>query len=121
MGSFSKTFASNGGFLATKSEAVKQYVKYYGASHTFSNALSPVQTNVVLHAIEIIRSPEGDRLRADLMRAVHTLRDELAKRGLEPMGEPSAIVPVPVGHEGTTRLASAVMFEHNVFGNPTQS
>lgn len=120
MGSFSKTFASNGGFLATKSEAVKQYVKYYGASHTFSNALSPVQANVVLRAIEIIRSPEGERLRADLMRAVHTLRDELAKRGLEPMGEPSAIVPVPVGHEGTTRLASAVMFERNVFGNPVE-
>ncbi len=62
MGSFSKTFASNGGFLAMKSEAVKQYVKYYGASHTFSNALSPVQTAVVLKAIQIIRSPEGELL-----------------------------------------------------------
>lgn len=30
MGSFSKTFASNGGFLATNSPAVKQFVKFYG-------------------------------------------------------------------------------------------
>ena len=36
------------------------------------------------------------------------------------MGEPSAIVPVPVGHEGTTRFASAIMFERNVFGNPVE-
>ncbi len=35
-------------------------------------------------------------------------------------GEPSAIVPVPVGHEGTTRFASAIMFERNVFGNPVE-
>lgn len=120
MGSFSKTFASNGGFLAMKSEAVKQYVKYYGASHTFSNALSPVQTAVVLKAIEIVRGPEGDLLRSRLMNAVKKLRAELAARGKPCMGEPSAIVPVPVGHEGTTRLASAIMFERNVFGNPVE-
>lgn len=30
MGSFSKTFASNGWFLTTHSESVKQVVKYFG-------------------------------------------------------------------------------------------
>ena len=29
MGSFSKTFASNGGFVATRSRAVQQYLRYY--------------------------------------------------------------------------------------------
>ncbi len=39
MGSFSKTFASNGGFVACNSPAVRQYLKFYGCSATFSNAL----------------------------------------------------------------------------------
>lgn len=62
MGSFSKTFASNGGFLATCSQAVKEYVKFYGAPHTFSNALSPVQAAVVTRCVQLVRSLEGDRL-----------------------------------------------------------
>ena len=48
MGSFAKTFASNGGFLASRSPAVKQFAKYYGNPHMFSNALSPVQAAVVV-------------------------------------------------------------------------
>ena len=47
MGSFSKTFASNGGFVSCNSAAVKQYLKFYGCSATFSNALSPVQAATV--------------------------------------------------------------------------
>src|SRR6185312_8756267 len=41
MGSFSKTFGSNGGFVATHSPALREYLKFYGCSATFSNALSP--------------------------------------------------------------------------------
>ena len=38
MGSFSKTFASNGGFVATQSRGVQQYLRYFSAPGTFSNA-----------------------------------------------------------------------------------
>ena len=43
MGSFSKTFASNGGFVACSSPAVGEYLRYFGGAGTFSNALSPAQ------------------------------------------------------------------------------
>ena len=66
MGSFAKTFASNGGFLASRSPAVKQFAKYYGNPHMFSNALSLVQAAIVSQAIHIVRAPEGDELRARL-------------------------------------------------------
>ena len=56
MGSFSKTFASNGGFVSCNSVAVKQYLKFYGCSATFSNALSPVQAATVTKAFEIVQS-----------------------------------------------------------------
>ncbi len=40
MGSFSKTFASNGGFVATSHPVVKDYLCWFSSPWTFSNALS---------------------------------------------------------------------------------
>ena len=54
MGSFSKTFASNGGFVACKNRAVKEYLRFYSSPATFSNALSPMQAATVLKAFEIV-------------------------------------------------------------------
>ena len=106
MGSFSKTFASNGGFVSCNSPAVKEYLRYFGSSGTFSNALSPIQSAIVLKAFEIVRSEEGRTLRADLMKNVLYLRDQLKAAGLEVVGDPSAIVSVKVGDEGLARLVS---------------
>ncbi len=77
IGSFSKTFASNGGFIAVKSRAVAEYLKYYSATQTFSNALSPVQAATVLAAFEIVRSDEGKHRRrsADGQHPLHAPRD----------------------------------------------
>ncbi|ATB31013.1 aminotransferase class I/II-fold pyridoxal phosphate-dependent enzyme [Melittangium boletus] len=114
MGAFSKTFSSNGGFLASRSAAVKQYVKMFGGSHMFSNALSPVQTAVVLEATRILRSPEGEVLRGRLFKAIHALRDELTRRGLTCMGSPSPIVPLLIGNEKLARIANRRLFDRGV-------
>jgi 7-keto-8-aminopelargonate synthetase-like enzyme len=106
IGSFSKTFASNGGFIAVKSRAVAEYLKYFSATQTFSNALSPVQAAVALKAFEIVRSEEGRRRRRSLMNNILYMRREMAKVGLEALGDPSAIVPVRVGAEGLARIAA---------------
>jgi glycine C-acetyltransferase len=106
MGSFSKTFASNGGFVSCKSAAVKQYLKFYGCSATFSNALSPVQTATVTKAFEIVQSERGRHLRSVLMSRIHQLRDALTTEGLQYMGNPSPIVPVRVGDEALARMVS---------------
>ncbi len=106
MGSFSKTFASNGGFVTCNQVAVKQYLQYYSCSATFSNALSPVQAATVTKAFEIVRSDRGQRLRATLMERIEEMRRVLAAEGLETMGDPSPIVPVKVGSEALARLVS---------------
>ena len=106
MGSFSKTFGSNGGFVATKSRAVKEYLRFYSPSCTFSNALSPVQVAVVTRALEIVRSTEGQALRDRMMANVLHLRDELSDRGLSFYGDPSAIVAVRAGDEALARLTA---------------
>jgi glycine C-acetyltransferase len=106
MGSFSKTFASNGGFVACKSRAVKEYLRFYSAPATFSNALSPVQAATILRAFELADSIEGRVLRLELLANVTSLRRELKEAGLEYYGDPSAIVCVKMGSEGLARLVS---------------
>jgi 7-keto-8-aminopelargonate synthetase-like enzyme len=106
MGSFSKTFASNGGFVASKSRAVKEYLRFYSAPATFSNALSPAQAATILKAFDIVDSFEGRVLRLELLANVMTLRRTLGEAGLEYYGDPSAIVCVKMGSEGLARLVS---------------
>ncbi|HUH85127.1 MAG TPA: aminotransferase class I/II-fold pyridoxal phosphate-dependent enzyme [Stellaceae bacterium] len=107
MGSFSKTFATNGGFVCCNTPAVREYLKYYSAPQTFSNALSPVQAAVALKALEIVRSGEGRALRAELMGNIVDLRRRLEQAGFEVNGEPSAIVPVMIREEGLARLLAS--------------
>jgi glycine C-acetyltransferase/8-amino-7-oxononanoate synthase len=114
MGSFSKTFASNGGFLATHSAAVKQFAKMYGNPHIFSNALSPVQTAVVRKALDIVRSTEGVVLRKQLLGIVTRLRSAFSIRGISCLGQPCAIVPVPIGDEKVARVAHRLLRRRNI-------
>src|ERR1700681_1551774 len=117
MGSFSKTFASNGGFVSCNFPAVKQYLKFYGCSATFSNALSPVQAATVTKAFDIVRSDRGRDLRWLLMKRVRQLRKALTAAGLEGVGNPSAIVPVVVGDEALARMVSRRLPELGVVAN----
>jgi glycine C-acetyltransferase len=106
MGSFSKTFASNGGFVACRNRALKEYLRFYSPSCTFSNALSPVQAATVLKAFEIVESREGQALRDKLMANVMNLRSQIREAGMDVYGDPSAIVAVKMGSEGLARLVS---------------
>ncbi|GLQ08368.1 hypothetical protein GCM10007913_03000 [Devosia yakushimensis] len=106
IGSFSKTFGSNGGFIAVRDKATAEYLKYYSATHTFSNALSPVQAATILSALNIVRSDEGRALRRKLMDNIVYLRQQMTEAGLEVLGNPSPIVPVSLGLESVGRYAS---------------
>jgi glycine C-acetyltransferase len=117
MGSFSKTFASNGGFVSCNSPAVRQYLKYYGSTATFSNALSPVQAATVTKAFEIVQSEKGRQLRSVLMQRIEQLRAALTAEGLGYVGNPSPIVPVLVGDEALARLVSRQLPALEVIAN----
>ena len=117
MGSFSKTFASNGGFVATKQRSVKEYLKYYSSPCTFSNALSPTQAAIVLKAFEIVDSEEGATLRAGLMNNIRFLRELLHGTGFETYGDPSPIVCVKMGSEGLARLVARQLPDMGLLSN----
>jgi glycine C-acetyltransferase/8-amino-7-oxononanoate synthase len=120
VGTFSKTFASNGGFVASGSRALKRQLQLFAGPHLFSNALSPVQAAVVLEALSIAGSSEGEALRADLMRNACALRAMLGEAGVKCAGTPSAIVPVIVGSEQVARMAGKLLARQGVFVNPVE-
>lgn len=117
MGSFSKTFSSNGGFVATHDLSVKQYLGIYGGSHTYSNAISPVQCGIVLEALRIVRSVEGDHLRVKAKANIHQLRNDFKARGIECLGDPSNVVPVTVGDERIAKWTSRLLEENGLIAN----
>ena len=106
MGSFSKTFASNGGFVACNRRSVKEYLRYYSSPCTFSNALSPSQAAIVSKAFDIVDSAEGEQLRRGLMTNIRLLRELLHGTGMETYGDASPIVCVKMGGEGLARLVA---------------
>ena len=117
IGSFSKVFAANGGFAATSSPAIREYVRPYAPSHTFSNAISPPQCAAVLRAIEIVRSAEGDLLREKVRQVAQDLRDRLATSGVVCLGKLGPLVPILLGREAVGRITAALCFDRGVFTN----
>ena len=119
MGAFSKTFASNGGFLATRSPAVRQYVRVFGGPHIFSNALSPVQATVVPRGAGDRPLGGGRRAAraADVQRA-HPSRARSPSGGSTAWACPPPVVPVPIGDtaDGAHRRAHAGR-QYAVFAN----
>jgi glycine C-acetyltransferase/8-amino-7-oxononanoate synthase len=120
MGSFSKTFATNGGFVACAHQGARRQLQLYAGPHMFSNALSPMQAAVALESLRIAASDEGDGLRADLLRNAVELRALLGGSGLHCLGGPSPIVPVWTGQESAARVAGMLLARDAVFVNPVE-
>jgi 7-keto-8-aminopelargonate synthetase-like enzyme len=117
MGSFAKACASNGGFVASHRRHVREYFRYHSPTNAHSNALSPVQHAVVLAALKIIRSAEGDRRRTGLLAAAHALRGGLVAQQQAVLGAPGPIVPVLVGRDDVARTAIKLAAEAGVHSN----
>jgi 7-keto-8-aminopelargonate synthetase-like enzyme len=117
VGSFSKTFASNGGFVATQRRDVCDYLRYLSPPTTFSSALGPAQIATILASLKIVRSEEGARRRRDVMSAVQSLRTGLTGRQVEVMGVPSPVVPVFVGRDDVARTAARLLAKAGVITN----
>lgn len=117
MGSFSKTFASNGGFVATRQSSVRQFLGIFSGSHMYSNGISPVQSAVAHEAMRIVRSEEGDALRDRAFDNILRLRAGFESRGIECLGNPSNVVPVMCGDETVAKWTSRLLEENGLIAN----
>jgi glycine C-acetyltransferase len=116
IGSFSKTFACLGGFVATRSRAASYYVRGFSGTHTFSNFLMPAQIAAVRASLRIVRSDEGECLRRESRRKAALLREALQPE-LDVMGRLSPIVLATIGPEATARLAQRECLRRGVIVN----
>jgi 8-amino-7-oxononanoate synthase len=114
-GTFSKSFASIGGFVAGD-EQVMHYVQHHARSLIFSASLPASNTAAVHAALDILEEDPAWVQRvwdnADYMR------EELGKLGYDTGQSETPIIPILIGDDVRTALLWKGLFEAGLFTNP---
>lgn len=125
MGTFSKSLASCGGFVAGPHDVI-EYLRFSSRAFLFTASAVPAATGAALAALRVVRSAEGRELLAAVLRQARRWRDGLAALGLDvvaPQPLPGGgdvvtpIVPVVVGDDWKAALLWKQLFEAGVFVN----
>jgi 8-amino-7-oxononanoate synthase len=115
MGTFSKSLASLGGFIASDFDTI-EYLKHHARSLIFSASMSPASVASTLAALDIIQS-EPER-RAQLWRNTHYAIELLTAAGLELGPTETPIIPVYVRDNDLTFQVTKVLQDNGIFVNP---
>jgi 8-amino-7-oxononanoate synthase len=115
MGTFSKSLASVGGFIAGE-RAVVDYLKHTARPFVFSASLPPASVAAVGAALQIMRK-EPQR-RNHLLRVAQLLREELRARGFNVLPGETAIVPVVIQEEIDLCRLCKRLLEEGIYINP---
>lgn len=115
MGTFSKSLASIGGFIAADYDII-DFLRHNCRTYIFSASMTPASTAAALEALHIIQNePERrERLWAVTRYALRRFKEE----GFEIGETESPIIPLYVRDVEKTFLATAMAFEAGVFINP---
>jgi 8-amino-7-oxononanoate synthase len=118
MGTFSKSLASVGGFIAGD-ERVINFIKHHARSLIFSAAPPPASVASVLKALEIIeREPER---RERLWENTKFMANGLHALGFDTCRSNSPVIPVLVGEDSQAFYMAKRLQEEGVFVNPIVS
>lgn len=118
MGTFSKSFASLGGFLAA-SEHVVKYTKHTSRPFIFSASMPPANIAAVMEALRILKA-EPDML-VRLHENAEFMRDGLRSLGIPAGDSQSPIIPVTTYSNERTFQITAALLENGVYVNPVIS
>jgi 8-amino-7-oxononanoate synthase len=118
MGTFSKSLASCGGFVAGPIEVI-EYLRLQSRAFLFTASGVPAAVGAALAALRIIRSDEGRELLAQVLANAERLQAGLAGLGFHVVASSvvTPIVPVLVGDDWKAALLWKALYDAGVFVN----
>ena len=118
MGTFSKSLASIGGFIAGD-ECIINWLRHTSRPYIFSASMTPASTASTLAALEIIKSePERQK---HLWEITHYAMDGFRKLGFEIGRTETPIIPLFIRDNEKTFRFTKMAFEEGIFINPVVS
>ncbi|MBC7187003.1 MAG: aminotransferase class I/II-fold pyridoxal phosphate-dependent enzyme [Calditrichaeota bacterium] len=118
MSTFSKSFASIGGFIAADEDVI-HYIKHIARSFIFSASPPPAAVATVLACLDIIiKEPER---REKLWANVRKMKKGFQELGFNTGNSETPIIPIIIGDDMKTFLLWKRLFEDGVFTNPVVS
>ena len=118
MGTFSKSLASLGGFIAGNNNVI-EYIKHHARSLMFSASMTPSSAAATIAALDLIETePEHIKRLWDNTAYAKNL---IQNAGLEIGNTESPIIPIYIRNSEQTFLVSKVLQENGVFVNPVVS
>lgn len=115
MGTFSKSFASIGGFIAGKEEVV-HYIKHVSRALIFSASPPPAAVATVIAALDILQKEPERRER--LWAHYHKMKNSFDDMGFNTGLSQTPIIPIILGDDTKTFTFWRRLFEEGIFSNP---
>ncbi|MCG8372365.1 MAG: aminotransferase class I/II-fold pyridoxal phosphate-dependent enzyme [Balneolales bacterium] len=113
-GTFSKSFASLGGFLVGERPVI-EYIRHHSPAHIFSASMPPANVATVLKALEILQEEPWRVARLEEISIY--MRTELEKLGFNVWSSESPIIPVVIGDIMKCFQFWKDLFEEGVYAN----
>ena len=118
MGTFSKSFASLGGFIATDKE-ITNFLRHHSRSYIFTASITPASTAAALKALEIMQT-EPER-QEQLWKLTHYALDGFRNMGCEIGHTSTPIIPLFIRDNFKTFAITRDLLEEGIFVNPVVS
>jgi 8-amino-7-oxononanoate synthase len=118
MGTFSKSLASIGGFIASDDEIIN-YLRHNSRSYIFSASSTPSATAAANAALDIILD-EPERIE-HLWELTHYALNGFRQMGCEIGNSQTPIIPLYIRDNDLTFLIVKELFEAGIFVNPVVS
>ena len=115
MGTFSKSFASLGGFIVSEADVI-HYIKHHSRALIFSASIPPANVAAVIATLDIItKEPE---LHERVLANARKMRNGFRELGFRVPDGITPVIPVFIGELEKTFMFAKMLLENGVFATP---
>lgn len=115
MGTFSKSFASIGGYIASNKDVI-HYLKHRARPFMFSAAMPPAAAGTVLECLRIVKEEPWHL--ENLKKNAAKMNKGLAEMGFNTLNSKTPVIPLLIGDDMMAFAFTQKLYEHGVFATP---